>query len=37
MEKEDNIAVLESRFSGLKNVWKEVQEKHEEYVMLLAT
>ena len=37
MEKEDDVAILESRFSGLKNVWKEVQEKHKEYVMLLAT
>ena len=37
MEKEDNIAILDSLFSDLKNVWKEVQEKHKEYVMLLAT
>ena len=37
MEKEDDIAILESRFIDLKNVWKEVQEKHEKYVMLLAT
>ena len=37
MEKEDDIAILESHFSDLKSVWKEAQEKHEEYVMLLAT
>ena len=36
MEKENDIAILDSRFSDLKNVSKEVQKKHEEYVMLLA-
>ena len=37
MEKEDDIAILKSRFSDLKSFWKEVHKKHEEYVMLLAT
>ena len=29
------VKTIESRYNALKSAWQEVQDKHEEYVMLL--